>query len=66
MAEAFNRGYAQILLIAACKSGDEGTIRLAAQLSGAAPCERCDYIRFACRCPSSATGGVAPSGKGGA
>jgi hypothetical protein len=39
------------LLMAAAKSGDEGTIRLAAQLAGAAPCEKCGFVNVHCRCP---------------
>lgn len=46
----FNRAVAHVLLTAASKSGDPGAIELAAQLAGAAPCRRCGYVHFNCRC----------------
>jgi hypothetical protein len=39
-----------MMLAAAAKSGDAGTIRLAAQLAGCLPCPDCDFIKSACRC----------------
>lgn len=39
------------LLLAAASTGSESTMRLAAQLAGAAPCPKCDYVASACRCP---------------
>ena len=47
---SFDRATAFVLLGAASKSGDEGAMRLAAQLAGAAPCEVCGYVNFKCRC----------------
>ena len=47
------------LMAAASRSGDEGAIRLAAQLADVAPCEKCGFIRSHCRCDPascSATG----------
>jgi hypothetical protein len=38
------------LLNAAATSGDEGAVRLAAQLAGVAPCEGCDYLPSHCKC----------------
>lgn len=38
------------LLNAAFNSGDEGAIRLAAQLIGEAPCPDCDYRKEYCKC----------------
>jgi len=42
--------YALAFLTAAARSGDEGTIRLAAHLTGAEPCEGCGFIWNHCRC----------------
>lgn len=39
-----------LILEAGVRSGDEGTVRLAAQLAGVAPCPQCDYITTHCRC----------------
>lgn len=50
MTTPIDRAFASILLTAASKSGDPGTIRLAAILAGAAPCETCGYIHDMCRC----------------
>jgi hypothetical protein len=44
------------MLKAAARSGDEGTIRLAAQLAGCLPCLTCDFIQSACRCAPKAEG----------
>jgi hypothetical protein len=38
------------LLRAALSSGNEGTIRLAAQLGGVQPCKVCDFVWYRCRC----------------
>lgn len=42
--------YAKLFMSAAMKSGNEGAIRLAAQLANAQPCEKCDFIWNKCRC----------------
>lgn len=41
---------ATILLSAAAQSGNEGAIRLAAQLANAQPCPKCQFIWTHCRC----------------
>lgn len=46
----FDRTTALVLMQAAAKSGDPGSISLAAQLAGAAPCKDCGYVNFKCRC----------------
>jgi hypothetical protein len=51
----FDRPIALILMTAAAKSGNEGAMRLAAQLAGAAPCEKCGYVNFHCRCAAPPT-----------
>lgn len=38
------------MLAAAASTGDEGTIKLAAQLAGCLPCPDCDFVKSACRC----------------
>jgi len=38
------------MLVAASKSGDPGTIELAAQLAGVAPCEICGFAPAGCHC----------------
>lgn len=50
VAPTFDRTSAVVLMSAAAKSGDPGAISLAAQLAGAAPCEKCNYVRLHCRC----------------
>lgn len=35
---------ARLFLAAALKSGNDGAIRLAAQLAGVKPCEKCGYV----------------------
>jgi hypothetical protein len=50
-----DKAFQVTLLSAAARSGDPGAISLAAQLSGAAPCEKCGYIKHACRCASLRT-----------
>ena len=42
------------MLSAASKSGDRGTVLLAAQLAGVAPCEKCGYVNSHCRCTEPA------------
>ena len=49
-----NKSLAVSLLVAASRSGDPNAITLAAQISGAAPCETCGYIRVHCRCGKTA------------
>lgn len=55
------------LLRAACKTGNEGAIRLAAQLAGVPPCDKCGYVRVtgrvqhSCRCPLPAPPTKEPS-----
>lgn len=46
--------FASLLLSAAAQSGDENTIKLAMQLAGCAPCEKCGYVNFHCKCPTAA------------
>jgi len=48
----FNEAVAHTLLTAASRSGDPGAISLAAQLAGAAPCEKCGYVNYRCKCAS--------------
>lgn len=50
------------MLKAAAHSGDEGTIRLAAQLAGCLPCPTCDFIQSACRCAPKGEGEAKPFG----
>ncbi|CAE6900830.1 hypothetical protein [Paraburkholderia domus] len=45
-----NKAFASLLMDAAAKSGDEGTIKLAAQLGGVAPCGQCGFVNYHCRC----------------
>lgn len=45
-----NKAFASVLMDAAAKSGDEGAIRLAAQLAGVAPCAKCGFVNYHCRC----------------
>lgn len=44
-----------VLLAAAAKGGDQGTIELAAQLLGAAPCPVCGFVQTSCRCEQPTT-----------
>lgn len=39
-----------MMMDAAAKSGNKESIRLAAQLAGIAPCEKCDFIKGNCQC----------------
>lgn len=45
-----NKAHAIKLLSAAAKSGDDGTISLAAQLAGVSPCVVCGYVHYKCKC----------------
>lgn len=45
-----DKTFALLLMEAAAKSGDEGAIKLAAQLAGAGPCEKCGFVNYHCRC----------------
>lgn len=47
-----NEAIVRIFMGAAMLSGNEGAIRLAAQLAGAEPCTDCGYIWNHCRCPT--------------
>lgn len=46
--------FARVLLDAAAKSGDPGAIRLAMQLGGVAPCEKCMFVHYHCQCVAQA------------
>lgn len=45
-----NDTFARVLLSAASRSGDPGTISLAAQLAGVPPCQGCGFREKFCRC----------------
>ena len=49
-----NKWFAVALMSAAAKSGGAGAIRLAAQLAGAEPCERCGFVWNHCKCEHNA------------
>lgn len=49
-----NKLWAVMLMGAAAKSGHAGTIRLAAQLAGAEPCDKCGYVWNHCKCAPNA------------
>ena len=53
--KSVDTAFAMVLLSAAAKSGHAGTLELAAQLANVAPCEKCRFVWYACRCPSTPT-----------
>jgi hypothetical protein len=48
-----NTVFARILMDAAAKSGDPNAISLAAQLGGIAPCDKCGFVNYHCKCPAA-------------
>lgn len=48
-----DKWYAQAFMAAAIRSGDSGTILLAAYLSNAEPCTVCGFIWSHCRCANN-------------
>ncbi len=55
-----NNAFACTLLSVAARTGDAGSIRLAAQLADAQPCPDCDFIWTHCRCVTPNAGNNAP------
>ncbi len=53
-----DRAWQIVLMTAAARSGDPGTIRLAAQLAGCPACEQCGYVKTACRCSTTSSEGA--------
>jgi len=47
------------MLIAAARSGDPGTIKLATILAGVSPCDACGYVKTHCRCAAAPSPAVA-------